>query len=166
MDEALRLPGRSESVAAVVNGLLVVLLPLAALVAGSRIDLDSSDASVTANVPGSPRIETMIPILMRTTLVLLPFALLAGWRTWVYARRWCDREDRGWTGVAEAGACGLMLALLYLAPGIVTRPAEAPPYVIAYGGAALLLGVVVGLFLRTTAILVLKLFKPHGHAVL
>ena len=59
-----------------------------------------------------------------------------------------------------------MLALLYLAPGIVTRPAEAPPYVIAYGGAALLLGVVVGLFLRTTAILVLKFFKPHGHAVL
>ena len=52
-----------------------------------------------------------------------------------------------------------MLALLYLAPGIVRRPAEAPPYVIAYGGAALLLGVVVGLFLRTTAILVLKLFK-------
>ena len=54
------MPGRSESVAAVVNGLLVVLLPLAAQVAGSRIDLDSSDASVTANVPGSPRIETMI----------------------------------------------------------------------------------------------------------
>ena len=62
-------------------------------------------------------------------------------------------------GVAEAGACGLILALLYLAPGIVTRPAEAPQYVIAYGGAALLLGVVVGLLLRTTAILVLKLFK-------
>ena len=153
------MPGHSASVAAVVNGLLVVLLPLAAQMAGSRIDLHGSDASVTANVPGAPRIETLIPILMRTTLVLLPFALLAGWRTWAYARRWCDREDRGWRGVAEAGACGLIVALLYLAPGIVTRPAEAAPYVIAYGGAALLLGVVVGLFLRTTAILVLKLFK-------
>ena len=65
-DEAVRLPGRSESVAAVVNGLLVVLLPLAAQVVGSRFDLDSSDASVTANIPGSPRLETMIPILMRT----------------------------------------------------------------------------------------------------
>ena len=63
-------------------------------------------------------------------------------------------------GVAEAGASGLILALLYLAPGIVTRPAEAPPYVIAYGGGALLLGVAVGLFLRTTAILVLKFRKP------
>ncbi len=149
--------GRSESVAAVVNGLLVVLLPLAVLVAGSNINLHDFDASVTASAPGAPRIWTVIPILIRTSLVLFPFALLAGWRTWVYARRWCDQQDRGWRAVAEAGACGLILALLYLAPGIVTRPAEAPPYVIVYGGAALLLGVVVGLFLRTTAILVLKL---------
>jgi hypothetical protein len=159
ISEGTPVPGRSESVAAVMNGLLVVLLALAVQVAGNSTGLDSSDASVTANVPGSPRVETMIPILMRTILVVLPFAMLAGWRTWVYARRWCDRQDQGWMGVAEAGACGLILALLYLAPGIVTRPAEAPPYVIAYGGAALLLGVVVGLFLRTTAILVLKLFK-------
>jgi uncharacterized membrane protein YhaH (DUF805 family) len=151
--------GRSETVAAVMNGLLVVLLPLAVLVAASSIDLGSSDASVTANVPGSPRFETLIPMLVRATFVLFPFALLAGWRTWVYARRWCDRQDRGWMAVVEAGACGLMLALLYLAPGIVTRPAEAPPYVIAYAGFALLLGVVSGLFLRTTAIVILKLRK-------
>jgi hypothetical protein len=146
-------------VAAAVNGLIVVLLPLAAQVAGSTIGLNRSDASVTADVPGSPRLETLMPILMATTLVLLPFAGLAGWRTWVYARRWCDQKDRGWTGVAEAGACGLVVALLYLAPGIVTRPAEAPPYVLAYGGTALVLGVLVGLFLRATAIVVLKLFK-------
>jgi hypothetical protein len=157
--EGIPVQDRSESVAAVVNGLLVMLLPLAVLVAGSSITLDNFDASVTASAPGPPRIWPMIPILIRTCAVLLPFALLAGWRTWVYARRWCDRQDRGWRAVAEAGACGLILALLYLAPGIVTRPAEAPPYVIAYGGAALLLGVVVGLFLRTTAILVLKLRK-------
>jgi uncharacterized membrane protein YhaH (DUF805 family) len=151
-------PGRTETVAAVVNGLLVVLLGLAVWV-GSSIDISSSDASVTANVPGSPRIEAMIPMLVQLTFVLFPFALLAGWRTSVYARRWCDRQDPGWMAVVEAGACGLILALLYLAPGIVTRPAEAPPYVIAYGGFALLLGVVLGLVLRTTAILILKLGK-------
>lgn len=148
---------RSEGVAAVVNGLLVVLLPLVVLAVGPGVNLDSYDASVTARDPGPPRIVRMIPILIRVALVLFPFALLAGWRTWVHARRWCDGKDRGWRAVAEAGACGLILALLYLAPGIVTRPTDAPPYVIAYGGAALLLGVLVGLFLRTTAILVLKL---------
>jgi uncharacterized membrane protein YhaH (DUF805 family) len=147
---------RSEAVAAVVNGLLVVLLPLTVLVALSSINLDSSDASVTARDPEPPSGWPMAPILIRTAVVLAPFALLAAWRTWVYARRWCDREARGWWAVAEAGACGLILALLYLAPGIVTRPAEAPPYVIAYGGAAWLLGVLMGLFLRTTAILVLR----------
>jgi hypothetical protein len=150
---------RSEIVAAVVNGLLVVLVPLAVLVAAGSIDLDSSDASVTARDPERSRSWPLMPILIRTTYVLLPFAGLAGWRTWVYARRWCDRTDRGWRAVAEAGACGLILALLYLGPGIVTRPADAPPYVIAYGGAALVLGVLLGLFLRSTAILVLKLSR-------
>ncbi len=56
----------------------------------------------------------------------------------------------------EAGLCGLGTALLYLAPGIVTRPMEAPPYVIVYGGAALILGLLVGLFLRAAAVLVLR----------
>ena len=151
---------RSESVAAVVNGLLVMLLPLAVVVAGSTINLDNFDGSVTADVPGAPRMWATIRTLIPASLVLFPFALLAGWRTWVYAKRWCDQQDRGWWAVAEAGACGLIPALLYLAPGIVMRPAEAPPYVMAYGGGALLLGVVVGLFLRTTAILVLKFRKP------
>ena len=151
---------RSESVAAVVNGLLVMWLPLAVLVAGSNSTLDNFDASVTADVPGAPRMWTTI--LIPPSLLVFPFALLAGWRTWVYAKRWCDQQDRGWRAVAEAGACGVIPALLYLAPGIVLRPAEAPPYVIAYGGGALLLGVAVGLFLRTTAILVLKFRKPAG----
>jgi len=150
---------RPEAEAAVVNGLLVLLLPLAVLVAGNSINLDDFDTSVTADVPGAPRVWTVIWILIRTSLVLFPFALLAGWRTWVYARRWCDQREAGWRAVAEAGACGLILALVYLARGIVTRPAEAPPYVIVYGGAALLVGVVVGVILRMTAILVLKVRK-------
>jgi hypothetical protein len=152
---------RSEIVAAVVNGLLVLSLPLAVLVAGSTINQDDFDASVTADVPGAPRMWTTIRILTRTALVLFPFAVLAGWRTWVYARRWCDQQDRGWLAVAEAGACGLIVALVYLAPGIATRPADAAPYVIAYGGGALLLGLLVGVFLRTMAVLVLSFRKSR-----
>ena len=150
---------RRENVAAVVNALLVMFVPLAVVVAGSNINLDSFDGSVTADVPGSPRMWATIRTLIPIALLLFPFALVAGWRTWVHATRWCDQQDRGWQGVAEAGACGLIPALLYLAPGIVMRPDEAPPYVIAYGGGALLLGVVVGVFLRTTAILVLTFRK-------
>ncbi len=142
--------------AAVVNGLLVVLLPLTVLVTASSMNLQSTDASVTAPDPDPPRGWAVTPVVIRTAFVLVPFALLAAWRTWVYAGRWCDRRDRGWRAVAEAGGCGLILALLYLAPGIVTRPGDAPPYVIAYGGAALLLGLLMGLLLRTTAILCLR----------
>ena len=70
-----------------------------------------------------------------------------------------DGSGGGWSVRLDAG-------VLYLAPGIVRRPAEAPPYVIAYGGAALLLGLVVGLVGDMTAILVLKFFNRMAHAVL
>jgi hypothetical protein len=147
---------RAERFAVVVNGLLVLLLPLALVTAAGTIELDGSDASVIAEVPGAPRIFRLVPILGRLSAVLLPFALLAAWRTSVYARRWRDRRDRGWGGVAEAAACGLLVALVYLAPGLVTRPADAPPYLIAYGGAAVFLGLLVGLLLRSTALFVLN----------
>ena len=68
---------RSESLATVVNSLLVMLLPLAVLVAGSSINLNNFDASVTADVPGAPRMWATIRILVPASLVLLPFALIA-----------------------------------------------------------------------------------------
>jgi hypothetical protein len=64
--------------------------------------------------------------------------------------------------VLEAGACGFVLALVYFAPGILTRPRDAPPYVIFYGGIALVLGLIVGLLLRTAAILVLRAHKASA----
>jgi hypothetical protein len=101
--------------------------------------------------------ETVESLLMlgQIGLVLLPFAAIAAWRTWVHAKRW--PQERGWQGVAEAGLCGLGTGLLYLAPGIVTHPMEAPQFVIIYGGAALILGLLVGLFLRMTAVVILRL---------
>ena len=99
-------------------------------------------------------------ILGQIGLVLLPFAAIAAWRTWVHAKRW--PRERGWQGVAEAGLCGFGTALLYLAPGIVTRPTEAPGFVLVYGGAALILGLLVGLFLRTAAVLLLRLHEESA----
>jgi len=63
---------------------------------------------------------------------------------------------RGWSGVAEAAACGFVVALLYLAPGILRRPADALPYVAFYGTAAAIVGTIVGTFLRVTARIVLR----------
>jgi hypothetical protein len=145
-----------EKVAAIVNGLLVLLSPLVISVVGANLTTDSN-ASVTVRPPDAPPIIFATQTLIWIGQVLLPFALLAGWRTWVYTIRYLEAGDRGWRGVAEAGACGLIVALLYLSPGIVTRPMEAPPYVIVYGGGALIVGVVVGLVLRASALLVLKL---------
>jgi hypothetical protein len=151
---------RPRIAAAVVNGLLVLLLPPALLVAGNLLFNSDSDYSVTVRASERSLLLPALSILVRMEMVLLPFAALAGWRTWVHAGDWRTGR-RGWRGVAEAGACGLFVALAYLAPGIVTRPMDAPPYVIAYGGAALVLGLVAGLLLRTTGVLVLK-FYPSG----
>jgi hypothetical protein len=86
----------------------------------------------------------------------VPLAMLAGWRTWVHAKRIREHEGTGWRGVAEAGALGFLLAMGVLAYGIVTRQADALPYVVFYGGAALLIGVTLGCALRATGLLVLK----------
>jgi hypothetical protein len=115
---------------------------------------------VTVRPPGVWPVLGMIGAAIEMSALMLPFAMLAGWRTWIHARRWHDRRSSGWPGVMEAGACGLVVPLVILAPAIVTRPLEAPPYVIAYGGVALIVGTGVGLILRTTALLVLKLERP------
>jgi hypothetical protein len=149
---------RLEAVAAIVNGLIVLLLPLLFILAASVFSFDSN-TSVTVRPPGVWPILGVISAAFEMSAIMLPFAMLAGWRTWIHASR-DDRQSSGWRGVLEAGACGVIVALAVLAPGIVTRPLEAPPYVIAYGGAALIVGVVVGLILRATALLVLKLERP------
>jgi hypothetical protein len=47
--------------------------------------------------------------------------------------------------------------MIVLAPGIVTRPFDAAPYIIAYGRAALLLGLLIGFILRLIALAVLRI---------
>jgi hypothetical protein len=83
--------------------------------------------------------------------------VLAGWRTYVHATRARRGQGRGWQGVAEAGALGFVVALVVLAGGIATRPAEALPYVVFYGGAALMLGLGAGFVLWITAMIVTKI---------
>ena len=135
--------GHAEAAAAFVNAVLVLVVPLVFV----WLEHARLGATIDALTLG------------RSASILLPFAAFTAWRTWVHAKRWHARQDTGWQPVAEAAATAVVVALAYLARGIVTRPAEAPAYVVVYGGGALILGAIVGLILLTTALLALTL---HG----
>jgi hypothetical protein len=134
---------RERAAAAVVNAVLVLAGPLAVLWL-EHARLDTAIDGLTFG---------------RNAAILLPFAGFAGWRTWVHAARRRAGRATLWQPVAEAAATALVVALLSLAPGILTRPADAPAYVLVYGGGALMLGAITGVILRTTAVLTLAL---HG----
>ena len=67
-----------------------------------------------------------------------------------------DPEGEGYRGVRRDAEARISFAFAYLAPGIATRPMAAPPYLLVYGGAALILGLLVGLMLCTAAVMVLQ----------
>lgn len=159
--EVSSLRRQPEVVAGVVNALLVLLLPVGLCVAAWVGLWFDNSARVSAS---SRTVRVLVNLFQMGILVeaFLPLAVVAGWRTWAHARRYRARQGTGWQGVAEAGAVGLFIAIWILRYGIVTRPAEAPPYIIVYGGAALILGLAIGLILRMTAILTLKR-TSRGH---
>ena len=153
---------RAAIIAAVGNASVVLLLPLGLMLLGNVLPDRVSDTSITVRPDGTGR-AVMVTLVTWFYMcrALLPFALIAGWRTLVHARRRAAGTDRSWVGVLEAGACGFVCALLILAPGIVRTPTHAPPYLVVYGGIALVVGLIVGLALRATALVILK-FAPRG----
>ena len=155
---------RPENVAAIVNGLVVLLGPIALFwfLAALRGPGESNTSSVVTAVDPAGSAEA-IYFFGTVAMVLAPFALVAGWRTRVHAQRWLRGQGRGWQGVAEAGVLGAAVAIAYLLQGILTKPLEAPPYVIVYGGAALVLGLLAGLILRVTGVATLKLMGSDGN---
>ena len=115
---------RPEAVAAIVNALLVLLVPVGWSVA-AWLTIDSSGR---ARARVSPNLEHTVATLGLMAAVIAPFvplAMISGWRTWVHAQRYCAQQGRGWQGVAEAGVLGFIVAIVVLARGILTRPADA-----------------------------------------
>jgi hypothetical protein len=154
--------GRSDVVAALVNFFIVQLLPsgiVGVLAIGSSLGIGAKANEVTVHPPGWTPVIAIAETALQFGLVTLPFALLAAWRTWVHAKRWLECGTSGWEGVGEAAACGLATLLVMLLPGILEHPIQALPYIVAYGGLASILGLLVGLLLRATAVTVLKLAK-------
>jgi len=88
-----------------------------------------------------------------------------------HARQFLARETRGWRGVFEAGALGFALTLPFVLPGVIARQfnpgAWGQPqafmlglgYVAVYGLLGLAVGLVLGVLLWLSAILVLLVHR-------
>jgi hypothetical protein len=100
--------------AAVANALLVLIGPMALMLAGALMPQCSSDTNVTVRATGAPDLRGIVPVFLSMAWGLVPAAAVAGWRTLVLARRWREHERGDWRGVAEAGACGPAVALTCL----------------------------------------------------
>jgi hypothetical protein len=140
--------------AAMVNGLLVFGVPTSFLLLVTLSSLNQpwpADIAALRPTPGGVLLETL-----QFALVFALLGLATAWRTRVHARRFIAGVSAGWGGVGEAAVCGFVVALLYLAPGILRRPGDALPYVAFYGTAAAIVGTIVGTFLRVTARIVLR----------
>src|SRR5215470_18051762 len=89
-----------ENVAAVVNAVVTFFLPAILLLALSVVRsaaLTDSNTSVTVHPERS--LVAMAGEVLSTsaslTIPIVPFALIAGWRTRVHARRYRDRRGTG-----------------------------------------------------------------------
>jgi hypothetical protein len=120
---------RSEVVAALANFFVVQLLPsgiVGVLAIGSSLGIGAKANEVTVHPPGWTPVIPIAVTAFQLGLVMLPFALLAAWRTWVHAKRWLEFGTSGWEGVGEAAACGLATLLVMLLPGIPRAPDSSP----------------------------------------
>ena len=144
-----------EDIAAVVNALLTLFLPPAVLMLAASV-VPKTSVTVTPERPFSASAWLVLSRLVAILIPLVPFSLIAAWRTRVHARRFREGRGNGWQGILEGGAAGFVAALIVLSYGIATRPMDAWPYVIVYGGGAALLGLTFGLILWATAHLILN----------
>lgn len=137
-----------------------MLLPigLMGVVALFASDYSNGGTRVVGHLPPAEHYAKLAEVIAGYVTGVAPFAMAAAWRTFVHTKRWLETGALGRRGILEAGACGFAGAVIVLLPGIVTRPLQAPPYVIAYGGLSAIIGLAVGLVLWATATLTLKLF--------
>jgi hypothetical protein len=156
-----RLQEHAPLVAAVLNGILVLLLP-ALLVLLAHGLLRPLDTSCRVRATETPLAETVIQAIWYGSTIMLPFAFFAGWRTWVHAKRW-QRNIRTWRGLAEA----FVLGATYLFIGFLATAQSWPvASILAFGFYAVLGGIVgllVGALLHANAFLVLTLLRARRY---
>jgi hypothetical protein len=152
---------RPAVLAALASGIVVLSLPAATVYLLSLLASSSSNSGTTVVGVDPDRarvVQRQLQVLTTYFMGVSPFAMAAAWRTFVRAKRWLANGDSGWQGIFEGAACGFAGAIVILFPGIVTRPLEAPAYVIAYGGLAAVVGLVIGAVVWVTASTVLRVW--------
>jgi len=143
---------RPEILAGGLNGLIVLAAPFLLL------------ALRVADVDAFRTWSVVIRIGSAAPWVIVPFALLAGWRTFVHAQRYRQGHGRGWLGVLEAGVTALGVVSLFVVPLALNEPGEAVLIVVVYGSIVLSMGLLAGMVLRLTALLVLWMFDRPAAA--
>jgi len=144
---------RTPNIAAGINAIVVAVLPLFVMLLLDLVAASSNTSSTTVHASGAPgQALAAVLVWLQMWRVVLPASAVAAWRTYVYARRRLLVGDRGWRAVVEAGVCGFLYVLLMLTSGILR-----PTYLIIYGGIGFLVGLGVGLVLRFSASMALKL---------
>jgi hypothetical protein len=134
---------------AVVNGVVVLLLPLvAATLRGPRFDS-------TVHPPEWSPVAGFTRKVVTAAMPMAPWGLIAAWRSWAHASRW-SQGDRGWMGVTEAGACGFLFATLVLLPGLWANLLAAPIYLAIYGVVGWVAGICVGLVLQLAGAIIMS----------
>src|SRR3954470_14841630 len=105
---------RPALVVALVNGLVVYVLPVAfaAGVALFASDYRNTGTRVVGVDPDrayvwSHRLRFAVGYLT----AVAPFAFAAGWRTFVHAKRWLEHGRWGVMGIAEGALCGFAAAV-------------------------------------------------------
>ena len=141
-----------DRIAAIVNGALVLAAPLIfSLIVELRPE-DGGNVSARVSPLGIVIVRELFGHLALVILFAPPAGIVA-WRTRVYARQFILGRSSGWRGVVEAALLALAVAVLLLLPSTFRAPFQAPPYIVFYGGAAMVFGAVVGVLLRWVALL-------------
>jgi hypothetical protein len=156
---------RPAIIVALINALVVYLMPLALVgaIALFANDFGNGSTHVVGVDPDRARVwSTRIQLIAAYLMGLAPFAMVAAWRTFVYARRFLERGSNGLLGILEGGLCGLAGAVLVLIPASMMKPTQAPPYLLAYGGVAAILGIGFGLVLWVTGSIAVRLVPRNG----
>jgi hypothetical protein len=117
-----------------------------------------------------PYEPTLVSSTLRALPVLFgaaPIAVVVGWRTYVHARSYRQRPRTVWHGPAESAAIGGGIALLILVRATAATWAREPShlvlaYIAFYVGATALAGLLLGVVLATSALVVLHVPRRRG----
>jgi hypothetical protein len=152
---------RPEEWSALVNGLLVLCVP--SLLFGA-LTLSAANHPVLlepVHPPGGSPWPGAILAVLRGAIAMIPYALVAAWRTWAHARRW-QSGDRGWLGIAEAGVCGFAAVVVGGLLHTTHSLAQALPYFTFYGLFGFVAALPIGVVLFLTARVVLRVTANSG----